>query len=200
MPGFTSPGRPAEHCGGSTTPRSHRTARVPVATRRWEPRALRQGLRGAEDDPGRRVGRGRAHVGHRWRDLREEDRPQDTPAARPTCGFLPQPRRGGTAPNERSGPLGHQDRDKEKMVLAVLAGIPGIPGILGESGSTRKAASVGPPFGPAPRSITGLIGARFPTVLVTRRAVCSLIHLGSWGTGHRRRDSFDSCLNGCERR
>ncbi|MFJ6884021.1 ATP-binding protein [Streptomyces californicus] len=36
---------------------------------------------------------------------------------------LPQPRRGGAAPNERSGPLGYQDRDKEKIVLELLTQI-----------------------------------------------------------------------------
>ncbi|MEV0638561.1 hypothetical protein AB0I77_27185 [Streptomyces sp. NPDC050619] len=45
---------------------------------------------------------------------------------------LPQPRQGGAAPNERSGLLGYQDRDKEKTVLALLAGI------LGESGRTLE--------------------------------------------------------------
>ncbi|MFL4905967.1 sacsin N-terminal ATP-binding-like domain-containing protein [Streptomyces sp. MMS24-I2-30] len=36
---------------------------------------------------------------------------------------LPQPRQGGAGPNERSGMLGYQDRDKEKTVLALLAEI-----------------------------------------------------------------------------
>ncbi|MDQ0750219.1 hypothetical protein QF034_004450 [Streptomyces africanus] len=45
---------------------------------------------------------------------------------------LPQPRHGGAAPNERSGMLGYQDRDKEKTVLALLAEI------LGASGRTLE--------------------------------------------------------------
>ncbi|MFD7122031.1 ATP-binding protein [Streptomyces sp. NPDC059922] len=36
---------------------------------------------------------------------------------------LPRPRRGGAAPNERSGPLGYRDRDKEKVVLELLTRI-----------------------------------------------------------------------------
>ncbi|MBT2425165.1 hypothetical protein J7F02_05550 [Streptomyces sp. ISL-112] len=51
---------------------------------------------------------------------------QPRPASSSRCRratSLPQPRQGGAAPNERSGLLGYQDRDKEKVVLELLARI-----------------------------------------------------------------------------
>lgn len=50
--------------------------------------------------------------------------PRSAPSSRSRrAASLPQPRQGGAAPNERSGLLGYQDRDKEKTVLALLAEI-----------------------------------------------------------------------------
>ncbi|MCZ9353031.1 hypothetical protein NGM36_25230 [Streptomyces mutabilis] len=51
-----------------------------------------------------------------------EPRPASSSRRRPAAS-LPQPRQGGAAPIERSGLLGYQDRDKEKIVLGLLAQI-----------------------------------------------------------------------------